>query len=153
MTQYESLKAFKAAGAKLGPAPEAGAFFKTFKPLAFTVLKPLDPATPVDLAKMVKPGQVLELAVRDLSRYEKFDAAAYGKARDAFLALLARQPGVVAEYQWVSALEPNLVVGMTVYESAEAFQRIATGPVMGAPETKAFFAWPPTTGFVHAVVR
>ncbi|MDX2013234.1 MAG: hypothetical protein SFW67_23765 [Myxococcaceae bacterium] len=153
MTQYESLDAFKAAGAALGTAPEARAFFATFKPVVFTVLRPLDSATSVDLAKMVKPGQVLELAVRDLSKYDTFDAAAYARARDAFLALLARQPGVVAEYQWVSALDPNLVVGMTVYESAEAFQRVAAGPVMGAPETKAFFAWPPTHGFVHSVVR
>jgi hypothetical protein len=61
-------------------------------------------------------------------------------------ALLARQPGVVAKDQWVSALNPNLFVGMPVYESAEASQRVAAGPEMSAAETKAFFAWPPTHG-------
>ncbi len=31
----------------------------------------------------------------------------------------------MAEYQWVSALDPNIVVGMTVYESVDAFAAIA----------------------------
>ena len=156
MTQYESLNAFQAAGAALGESAEAGAFFSTFQPVTFTVLKPLDGYGPLDLAG-VAPGadDVLELAVRDVSTYADFDAAAYAAARDAFLAVLKGQPGVVREYQWVSVLDPNIVVGMTVYEDAAAFQAVASTPAVTESAAAAAFlgAYPPVAGFVHAVVR
>ena len=156
MTQYESLGAYEAAGAAIGGSAEAGAFFATFTPEAFTLLTPLDPSAELDLAA-IAPGSddVLEVAVRDLSAYADFDAAAYGSARDAFLALLVAQEGVVAEYQWVSVLDPNLVVGMTVYEDIGAFYTVASDPAVGeSVELAAFLgAYPPASGFVHAVVR
>jgi hypothetical protein len=156
MTQYDSIDAFAAAGNALGSSAEAAAFFATFTPEAFTALRPLNPGSDVDLAAIASaPGQVLEVAVRDLSAYDGFDAVAYAAARDAFLDLLRAQPGVVAEYQWVSALDPNVVVGMTVYASQEAF-----GAVLGnqafvtADATKNFlFGYPPKVGFVNVVVR
>lgn len=155
MTQYASMDAYQAAGAALGTAPEAGAFFATFDPLFFSVLRPLDPAKSVQLSDIAHaPGQLLEIATRDLSKYANFDKTKYEAARDAYLALLAAQPGVVAEYQWVSAIDPNLVVGMTVYESQAAFQAIAANPaVTSGPVPAAFFAYPPQAGFVHTVVR
>lgn len=156
MTQYESLSDFQAAGQALGSSAEAGAFFSTFTPEAFTVLRPLDAAEVVDLASVASvAGQVLEIAVRDLAAYENFDASAYADARDAFLALLRQQPGFVAEYQWVSVLDPNVVVGMTVYESQEAFFGVlGTESFVNDPATGGFvFAYPPQTSYVSTVVR
>ncbi len=154
MTQYQSAEAFAAAGEALGSSPAASAFFATFEPEAFTALRPLDAADPVDLAAIAsRPGEVLEIAVRDLSAYDAFDPAAYASARDAFLALLTAQAGVVGEYQWVSVLDPHLVVGMTVYRDADAFA--AAGAAIGeAPETAAFLGgYPPRVGYLSAVVR
>jgi hypothetical protein len=156
MTQYGSLDAFQDAGTALGESAEAGAFFSTFAPAAFTVLQPLDEYGPLDLATIAADADdVLEVAVRDLSTYAAFDATAYANARDAFLGVLTAQPGVVREYQWVSVLDPNVVVGMTVYEDAAAFQTVATDPaVAGSNEAAAFLgSYPPIAGFAHAVVR
>jgi hypothetical protein len=156
MTQYESIDAFGAASEALGASPEAAAFFSTFTPLAFTALRPLDPTATVDLAAIAdQPGNVIEVAVRDLSAYEGFDSGAYAAARDAFLALLRTQPGFVAEYQWVSVLDPNIVVGMTVYESQSAFFGVlGNESFVNDPATGAFlFGYPPAAGFVSAVVR
>lgn len=155
MTEYESLAAFAAAGEALGAAPETGAFFATFSPVVFTGLQPLNPDDAYPLAELAaQPGQVLEIAVRDLGAYDSFDAADYGATRDAFLALLAQQEGFVAEYQWVSVLDPNIVVGMTVYESVEAFQAIATSPFAQSPENGAFVGgYPPMAGFISSDAR
>lgn len=156
MTQYDDLAAFEAAGAALGGSAEAGAFFSTFTPELFTVLSPLETGAAVDLAA-IAPGSddVLEVAVRDLSAYEGFDAAAYASARDAFLDLLVSQPGVVSEHQWVSVLDPNIVVGMTVYEDINTFYAVASDPAVAeSAQLQAFLgAYPPKAGFVHAVVR
>ena len=156
MTQYATSEAFGAAGEALGSSPEAAAFFTTFTPQAFTALRPLDSDQPVDLATIAdQPGQVLEIAVRDLSAYESFDQAEYEAARDGFLTLLRDQPGFVAEYQWVSVLDPNTVVGMTVYESQEAFFAVlGNESFVNDPATAAFlFAYSPATAYVSTVVR
>jgi hypothetical protein len=156
MTQYRSLDAFRAAGASLGTSSEATSFFATFQPITFTALRPLDERAPVNLRGLAsEPGQVLEIAVRDFSRYTSFNPDAYARARDGFLTLLRAQPGVIAEYQWLSALDPNLAVGMTVYASQQAFQTLATSPALTqSPATAAFLgAYPPAHGFVVTSVR
>ncbi|MEZ4458124.1 MAG: hypothetical protein R3E66_00060 [bacterium] len=156
MTQYASSDAFAAAGEALGTSAEAGAFFSTFTPEAFTALRPLDPNAEVNLANIAnQPGQVLEIAVRNLSAYEGFDQAQYESARDNFLTLLRQQPGFVAEYQWVSVLDPNTVVGMTVYESQQAFFGVLGNETfVNDPATAGFlFGYPPATAYVNTVVR
>lgn len=156
MTQYDDLDAFMAAGEAVGASPEAAAFFSTFTPELFTVLVPLEAGETVDLAGVASgSGQVLEVAVRDLSSYAAFDPVDYADKRDAFLALLATQPGFVAEYQWVSALDPNVAVGMTVYESAEAFAAITQDEAfLGAVEVGEFLGtYPPAGGHVSTVVK
>lgn len=156
MTQYENADAFAAAGQALGTSPEASEFFSTFTPQAFTALRPLDPTQTSDLADIAgAPGQVLEIAVRDLSTYEAFDVATYEAARDSFLALLRDQPGFVAEYQWVSVLDSNTVVGMTVYESEGAFfALLGSESFVNDPRTGAFvFGYPPSVSYVSSVVR
>ena len=154
MTQYENLAAFAAAGEKLGSSPEAAAFFSTFEPQLFTVLRPKDPTAGYDLAAILtEPGQILEVAARDLSTYENFDSADYETRLNAFLDALSQQPGFVAEYQWVSVLDPNIVVGMTVYESAEALAAIAQDQEFVAQMMPFAGSYPTFTGYFHMDAR
>ena len=154
MTQYENLAAFAAAGEKLGSSPEAAAFFSTFEPILFTALRPKDPADSYDLAQILtEPGQILEVAARDLSMYENFDSADYETRLDAFLDALSQQPGFVAEYQWVSALDPNIVVGMTVYESADALAAIAQDQEFMAQMMPFAGSYPAFVGYYHMDAR
>lgn len=141
MTQYEDLETFQEVGDTLGTTSEAAAFFSTFDALVFTAMKPKVSGTEVDLSKIALPGQVLEIAVRDLSLYPNFDQADYKAKLADFLAVLGQQSGRVAEYQWVSVLNSNIVIGMTVYESQQAFFGIATDPAFNSnPAVGAFFS-------------
>ncbi len=155
MTEYETIDAFTAAGQALGESAAAGAFFSTFTPEVFTALRPLnayDRYEPASIAR--EPGQVLEIAARDLSLYENFDQADYSAKRESFLKALSQQAGFVAEYQWVSVLDPNIAIGMTVYASAEAFQAIATSAfVQSAEYTNMLSAYPPIAGYVSIDAR
>jgi hypothetical protein len=154
MTQYDDAAAFAAASAALGAGELAGTFFGTFTPVVFTALRPLDPADAYDLAALAPaPGQVLEIAVRDLSRYEAFDLADYDAKRLAFLEVLAGMPGVVAEYQWASVLEPGLVVGMTVYENLEAVQTLSGDPELLAVAMPFLERYPTITGYLVVDAR
>ena len=156
MTQYENLEAFQTASQKLGISAEATAFFNTFDALTYTVLKPSKSGTAVDLTGVASSGQVLEIAVRDLSKYTNFNKADYEAKRDAFLTELAKQPARVAEYQWVSALDPNIVIGMTVYTNQQAFYQLANDPTfINNPAVGAFLGtYPPTNyGEVCTVVK
>jgi hypothetical protein len=148
MTQYEDLATFQKVGSDIGSSAEAGAFFSTFDALVFTAMKPKVSGTEVDLSQVAQSGQIMEVAVRDLSLYPNFNQADYEAKLNAFLAVLAQQTGRVAEYQWVSVLDPNIVVGMTVYESQQAFFNIAANPdFANHPDVVAFFAtYPPNLG-------
>jgi len=155
MTEYETLGTFAAVWEALGTSLEAGTLFSTFTPEVFTALRPLNPDDRYDLAALAdQPGQVLEIAARNLANYASFDTADYEAKRDAFLAALAQQDGFVAEYQWVSVLDPNIVVGMTVYESAEAFQTIATSEFARSEVGTAFAGtYAPIAGFISFDAR
>lgn len=149
MTAYENLEAFMAASEALEQSEKAAAFFATFNPKAFTALRPLSSDDSYDLTAIASTaGQVLEVAVRDFSNYENFDQADYAMKRDTFLEELIQQDGVVAEYQWVSVLDPNIAVGMTVYESAEAFQTVASSAFAQSEVAVAFAGgYPAIAGF------
>lgn len=154
MTQYENLAAFAAAGEKLGSSAEASAFFSAFEPLLFTALRPKNPADSYDLAEILtEPGQILEVAARDLSTYENFDSADYETKLNTFLEALSQQPGFVAEYQWVSVLDPNIVVGMTVYESVDALAAIAQDQEFVAQMMPFAGSYPTFVGYFHMDAR
>ena len=155
LTEGASLGEFSAAAEAVDDDLEA-AYFPTFEIEVFDLLTPLDPDTPVEIADIaVGPGQVLEVAWRDLSAYDDFDADAYATARDAYLAELSSFDGWVAKYQWVSATGSNLAVGMTVYESAEAFQAIATDADFTASDVYNGFvgAYPIAGGYASTVLK
>lgn len=154
MTQYENLDAFAAAGQRLGQGAEAAAFFSTFEPLLFTALRPKHAENSYDLAQiMPEAGQILQVAARDLSMYENFDSEDYETRLSAFLDALSQQPGFVAEYQWVSVLDPNIVVGMTVYESVDAFAAIAQDAEFVGQMMPFISDYPPFTGYIHVDAR
>ena len=102
---------------------------------------------------LTKPGQILEVAARDLSMYENFDGEDYETRLSAFLDALSKQPGFVAEYQWVSVLDPNIVVGMTVYESADAFAAIAQDQEFVDQLMPFINDYPPLPGYIHIDAR
>lgn len=155
LTQGDSLGEFSAGAEAVDPDLQT-AYFPTFEIEAFDLLTPLTPGTPVDISQIAtEPGQVLEVAWRDLSTYTDFDDAAYAEARDGYLEALAAKDGWVAEYQWVSATGGDLVVGMTVYENAEAFQTIATDAEFTASDVYTAFigAYPIAGGYASSVIK
>lgn len=122
MTQYRDLATYQSIGQTLGSSAVAGNFFSQFTPLAFEALQALEGYRPVDLGDLAPmgSGQVLEIAVRNLSAYPNFNQADYEAKRDAFIAALEQQDGFVREVQWQSLTNANVVVGMTVYASQQA---------------------------------
>lgn len=155
LTSGASLPEFGGAAGAVS-AEAQGAYFPTFEIEAFGILRPLGDGTPVDIASIaIEPGQVLEVAWHDLSAYDDFDPEAYAEARDAYLAGLASFDGFVEEYQWVSADGGTLAVGMTVYESADAFQAIATDAEFTASEVYSAFVggYPIAGGYASSSVK
>lgn len=155
MAQYDDPAAFAAAVETLGSSAEAGALFTAFTPEAFTALRPLNPDDRYSLRDLAAgPGEVLEVAVRDISDYAGFEPAEYEAKRDAFLQALSSEPGVVAEYQWTSLLDPNVVVGMTVYENMDSFQAVASsGFVASTAYTEFLGGYPPRVGYATLDAR
>ena len=104
----------------------ANEFFNTFDFISFQVLQPLNDGEVINLQSLAPLGsdQVWEIAVRDTSNYENFDQTDYENRRDAYLSVLADQDGFVKEIQWKSISDPNVVVGMTIYENTAAVQNI-----------------------------
>ena len=154
-TQFDGPTRFQNGASALNGSAEETAFFATFTPELFALLSPLGGGAASIASIATAAGQVLEVAPRNLAVYEDFDQAAYEAARDAFLALLGGRDGVVEEYQWVSIADPNVVVGMTVYESFEAWTAIwSDAGFSGAPEYGAFLgAYPPAGGYLTTSVK
>ncbi len=125
LTSFKDFATFQAIGGGIDQSV-ANAFFSTFDFIAFEVLQPLDENEIVDLADFANKGtgQVWEVAVRDLSKYDDFDQADYESKRDAYLAVLAAQNNFVREVQWKSLSNENIVVGMTIYKDAASYQAV-----------------------------
>ena len=154
MTSGSSLAEFQNAAGAVDEALTS-AYFPTFESEFFDLLVPLD-GTPIDISTIATaPGQVLEVAWRDLSSYDDFDQQAYESARDAYLAELASMDGWVAEYQWVSATGQPFAVGMTVYESQTAFTAIATDATFTSSQVYRDFVgdYPIAGGYASASIK
>lgn len=158
MTQYESLETYNALGQSLFSIPEAQAFLSTFSPLVFEALQPIEGYEPVELSAIAPlgTGQVLEIAIRDLSSYDNFDQADYEAKRDVFLDKLSAQNGFLREIQWKSAINDGIVVGMTVYESQQAVIGINSDTTFAnSPEVVNFIAnYPPNVfGTLNTILK
>ncbi|MDX1905481.1 MAG: hypothetical protein SF053_00495 [Bacteroidia bacterium] len=137
MTQYATGQTVgKVQGNVLGKFMK---FAKTMDLKAYVFVQPIEGGT-FDLGKLAaKPGQVLELAVR---RVKPGQEAAFQSSRSAFVSWLNGQAGVAGswEFKVVGGKDvEGLTVGMSVYESQEAFQAIA-GKVQSLPEAGAYFS-------------
>lgn len=158
MTQYENLDTYTSLGQSLSSIPEAANFFSKFDLLVFEALQPIEGYAPVDLSEIAPlgSGNVLEIAVRDLSAYQNFNQADYETARDAFLMKLSEHPSYVREIQWQSAINPNIVVGMTVHVSQQTVNDLANDTAFNnSPEATNFIGnYPPTIlGVMNTVLK
>ncbi len=114
-------------------------FAKTMDLKAYVFVQPTE-GDHFDLGKLAaKPGQVLELAVR---RVKPGQEAAFQSSRKDFVNWLNKQSGVAGSWEFKVVGGKNidgLTVGMSVYESQEAFQAIA-GKVQALPEAGKYFS-------------
>jgi len=151
LSQWRSLDDYQKADAALAEGPAFPAYLATIKPLAGAVVKPFLDGEAIDVANIIGPGQVLEVAMRDLSAVG--DRQTFFAAKDAFVEVLTGAPGVVREYEWVSATgADDLYFGMTQYESQAAFQSVAMDPaITQGPEAAKFFtSYPPLIAQITA---
>jgi hypothetical protein len=116
-------------------------YLATINNIADILVKPFRDTPALDVANMVKPGQVLEIAVRDVSGWDFND---FDAKRKAFVDVLVAQPGVLGEFEYQSA-DAKYYVGMTLYENGETLQAIAASPaVTQGPEYGALMqSYPP----------
>lgn len=145
--QYESISDYNVILQKYSTNPPPKVltdYFNTNQPFAQVLAKPFKAGDTFDIKTMVSKGQVLEVAIRDISGYtNKSDF--YAK-KDAFIAELKKQPGVIREYEWIS-LDGKYYIGMTKYESVSAFQAISANTTFLANKavTDMFSLYPPNT--------
>lgn len=125
MTTYESVAAQSKMQRSLGVMARFIPFYQTMSMKAYVYVRPIE-GPEFDLETLASgPDQVLELAVRrvDEENRDVFDAT-----RREFVEFLNQQDGVVESYEF-EVVKGNdtdgLTVGMTVYESSEAFERVA----------------------------
>ena len=150
MTEYESKEIYDGIAATLGNSTEAAEYFGTFSPISFLSLKPLEDDVDPNLSSICnEPGQILEIAVRDISGYA--DMTDYEAKRDAFLSLLSQQNGFVEEYQWISTNGTH-AVGMTVYTDQNAFFTLSANTAFteSAAYTEFLGTYPPIAGGMNA---
>lgn len=137
MTQYATGKTVgKVQGKVLGSFMK---FAKTMDLKAYVFVQPQEGES-FDLGKLASgPGQVLEIAVR---RVKPGQEAAFQSNRQAFVTWLGSQAGVVGSWELkvVGGKDiEGLTVGISVYESQQAFQAIAAR-VQNLPEAGAYFS-------------
>lgn len=139
MTTYDSLAAQARIQRNFGILFKFLPFMLTMNLKAYVYVQPIE-GDRFDLRTLAAgPGQVLEVAVR---RVEEGRQADFDRARRPFIDLLGRQDGVLQSYEFKVVKGNNaagLTVGMTVYESQQAFRQISQ-TIMPDPVTQAYFA-------------
>lgn len=139
MTTYDSLAAQAKIQRNFGVLFKFLPFMMTMKLKAYVYVQPTEGPTFNLKTLAAGPGQVLEVAVR---RVEAAKQAEFGRTRQAFIELLSRQDGTLESYEFNVVKGNNadgLTVGMTVYESQEAFQQVSQN-IMQDPVTQSYFA-------------
>ena len=132
ITQWDSIDAYFAT-ATLLEDPTVIAYFETIESIQNVVVQPFVLGEELTLDDLASSGQVLELAIRDISTYE--DPVGFLRAIRGFTHQLTSLDGVVREFEWLS-VDGQYFVGMTQYESMDAF--------MAASQNEALFTHPAT---------
>lgn len=137
MTQYDSPEVLHTVQEKMYPA--FGSFATTMDLKAYVFVQPIE-GKDFDLSTLATgPGQVLELAVRKVKEGRE---EAFQTSRKQFVSWLDQQEGVLGSWEFEVINGQNiegLTVGMSVYESQEAFQAIAA-KAQNLAEAGAYFS-------------
>lgn len=141
ISEWESLEAYMTTAALL-ENPTVVAYFETIESVQNVVVQPFVKGEELHVENLAQPGQVLELAIRDISQYE--DPIDFLRAIRGFTHQLTMLDGVVREYEWLS-VDGQYFVGMTQYESMEAFGAASQNEMLlSHPVTAAIFGqYPP----------
>ncbi len=141
MTEWASMAAAGEAAGELMSTATAQAFFGTLDFKAYALMQPTE-GPEFNLSSLAAgPGQVLEVAVRKTHEGQE---EAFNNYRKQFVDLLSSKPGVLESYEFavIGSLPgmpvDGMSVGMTVYESQDAFQQLA-GPLMQEEITQKYF--------------
>jgi hypothetical protein len=141
VTAWASAEAYEASAA-LMEDPAVGAYLETIETVQNVVIEPFVKGEAITLDDFPGPGEVFEVAIRDLASYE--DPVDFLRTIRGFTDLLGAEEGVLREYEWVS-VDGQYFVGMTRYASVEAFsnasqsEALFSSPVVG----QVFAQYPP----------
>lgn len=139
MTEYASFKTPGKVQSKISVVSKFLKFKKTMDLKAYVFVQLVEGGNFNLSTLATKPGQVLELAVRKVKDGQNY---AFESSRKDFVNWLNGQEGVVGSWEFKvvgGADTEGLTVGMSVYESQEAFQAIA-GKVQQLPEAGKYFS-------------
>ena len=147
LTRWSSIDDFNAASQAMMTMPVVQAFFEKVNMQAFVQAAPADGHAFILEDHINRPGQVLEVAVRQPKSGEegKFDAA-----RAAFFGRVAEQPGYLFDREFVTADGQRVV--MIGWDSQEQFTA-ALGVLSQTPEMGAFFGIIDVGAYQAAVVE
>lgn len=144
ISEWESLDAYMAVATDESLMQDATvlAYFETIESVQNVVVQPFVKGEELTLDDLAESGQVLELAIRDISGYE--DPVDFIRTIRGFTHQLTSLDGVVREFEWMS-VDGQYFVGMTQYESMDAFMAAsANEALLTHPVTAAvFMQYPP----------
>jgi len=140
ISEWASAEAYEAAN--LEDNATYGEYMATIAPIQTVLVEPFVMGEQITLADFPEGGEVLEVAIRDMSAYE--DPVDFLRTIRGFTNTLVEIEGVVREYEWIS-VDGQYFVGMTKYENMEAFQAAQQNEgLLGSPVTGRVFAqYPP----------
>jgi len=141
ITEWESAAAYEAS-MTLMDNPTVQDYFATIEAVQTILVEPFVKGEVISLADFPQAGEVLEVAVRDLSSYD--DPVDFMRSIRGFTDALGEGEGVIREYEWIS-VDGQYFVGMTGYTSIEMFQAASQNEaLLSNPVTQNVFAnYPP----------
>ncbi|GAB4519344.1 MAG: hypothetical protein OHK0046_28040 [Anaerolineae bacterium] len=141
LSEWASLDAYMATGALLQD-PTVISYFETIESIQNIVVQPFVLNEEITMDDLGEPGQVLEIAIRDISSYD--DPVDFFRSIRGFTHQLTQLEGVIREFEWLS-VDGQYFVGMTLYESMEIYLAAAQNEdLLSHPATqKIFTEYPP----------
>lgn len=141
ITEWDSLTSYTAMD-DLAEDETVSAYLATVETIQNVIVQPFVKGESLHVNDLAAPGQVLEVAFRDISAYD--DPVDFLRTIRGFTHQLTALDGVVREYEWLS-VDGQYFVGMTQYESLDAFMAASQDEtLLTSPVTAAVFSqYPP----------
>ena len=141
ITEWASLASYRAID-DLAEDETVSAYLATVEAVQNVIVQPFVKGESLHVNDLAAPGQVLEMAFRDISAYD--DPVDFLRTIRGFTHQLTALDGVVREYEWLS-VDGQYFVGMTQYESMDAFMAASQNEtLLTSPVTAAVFSqYPP----------